>query len=158
MKTSKSHATILRLLAQDAGGSDCIDWPMSRDTGGYGVVVINKHRHTAHRLAYELAVGPIPDGMFVCHKCDKRSCVRPSHLFLGTNADNMRDKTLKGRAYRGFRHHSSKITQEKAELIRQARMAGAKLKDLAAQYGINTGTVSRVANGRSWAHVTEAAQ
>jgi len=78
---------------------DCWMWIASKLPAGYGVFVVKKGdspRH-AHRLAYELSVGPIPDGMQVLHRCDNPSCVRPGHLFVGTQKDNMQDMHGKGR-------------------------------------------------------------
>lgn len=65
---------------------------------GYGCVVLNGERYTAHRAAYALVNGPIPAGMCVCHRCDNPRCIRPSHLFLGTQRENMRDREAKGRS------------------------------------------------------------
>lgn len=79
---------------------DCWTWTAATTGSGYGRFGHQNARGgwvAAHRFAYELANGPIPDGMFVCHKCDNPPCVNPSHLFLGTHQDNMRDMDAKGR-------------------------------------------------------------
>jgi len=65
--------------------------------GGYGNFGVDKKHHLAHRVSYELANGPIPDGMWVLHRCDNPPCVNPDHLFLGTRSDNMKDAHQKGR-------------------------------------------------------------
>ena len=85
----------------------CWLWTAQRTTGGYGVFRIRNPRAqtTAHRVAWEMAHGPIPDGLNVCHHCDTPSCVRPDHLFLGTQRENLRDMTVKGRRYRRIVTH-----------------------------------------------------
>ena len=79
-------------------GPACWTWTGSTD-GRYGEVWFRGRKQKAHRIAWELEAGPIPDGLDVCHTCDNPSCVRPGHLFLGTARDNARDAQRKGRLY-----------------------------------------------------------
>lgn len=76
---------------------DCWEWVGAVNNKGYGYIHAKVGRFLAHRVSYELEYGPIPEGMCVLHKCDNPRCVRPSHLFLGTIADNNRDMMAKGR-------------------------------------------------------------
>src|SRR3990167_6095829 len=81
----------------------CWVWNASLMRRGYGVYTFRlghkqpKQRYRAHRFAWELINGPIPDGFMVCHSCDNKKCVRPDHLFLGTAKDNTQDALLKNR-------------------------------------------------------------
>ena len=84
---------------------DCLVRTGSLNRKGYGVVKIggrNGKTYLAHRVSYELFVGPIPDGMFVCHTCDNPACILPAHLWLGTNQQNMQDASRKGRVKNNF--------------------------------------------------------
>jgi hypothetical protein len=75
----------------------CWVWTGNKNEKGYGLVRIDGKRYKAHRIAYELYIGDIPSGMLVCHSCDNPECCNPKHLWLGTHADNQRDKIAKGR-------------------------------------------------------------
>lgn len=77
---------------------ECWEWTGHRQTQGYGQVQVNAKLWTAHRLAWTLYNGPIPDGKLICHSCDNPGCVNPEHLFLGTHADNMEDMVAKNRS------------------------------------------------------------
>lgn len=113
---------------------------------GYArVSVSGRGRLYAHRWAYELAFGPIPKGLQVCHKCDEPRCVNPDHLFLGTLRDNMADKFSKGRQAKGAQ--LSKLSEEDVNTIRASQLAQ---RELARLYKIDRSTVSRIKSGKRW--------
>ena len=131
---------------------------------GYGIVGTGGRgapNDRAHRITYRHFCGEIPNGMFVCHRCDVPSCCNPDHLFLGTNQDNVRDMISKGRNSPpprnphvvGSVHPGSKLTEDQVVHIREAYSKGVKQKDLAQQYGVAHQTISKVVNNRRFKHV-----
>jgi hypothetical protein len=109
----------------------------------------------AHRIAYMVFHGGIPDGMSVLHRCDNPSCVNPEHLFLGTQVDNVSDMHNKGRARKrvlfGSDHGNSKLDEDK---VRQIRASSASDSKIAQQYGVSRATVHAIRNWQTWKHVT----
>lgn len=109
----------------------------------------------AHRFSYELHHGPIPDGMFVCHRCDTPKCVNPAHLFLGTPQDNMDDMHAKGRARpgaaRGENKPQAKLTEAKVRELRARK--GQSATALSKEYGVTTRTIYQIWNREIWQHV-----
>ncbi len=130
----------------------CWEWTGTKDRDGYGTYGMTPGRtRKAHRLVWALTHGDLPTDMQVCHTCDNPSCVNPAHLFLGTCADNMRDKVIKGRANQvREKNNHAKLTMEDAEQIRILRGRGMKLQEIAVQFGISIALVSNVANRKSW--------
>ena len=125
--------------------SGCWLWTKAINGFGYGSIWKNNTAMGAHRYSYELYVGEIPDGLYVCHRCDIRSCVNPNHLFLGTAKDNCHDMYFKGRdRTRGENHWQCKITDQQVEEIRNdSRIA----REIAPEYGVSVGTVWDIKKG-----------
>ena len=106
-----------------------------------------------HRLSWQLHFGDIPKGMCVCHHCDNPRCVRPDHLFLGTQADNMADKTRKGRQTKGEAVYNAHLTEQRVRLIRElAETIPTHL--IAQELGLNYQTTYDVVKFKTWRHVT----
>lgn len=134
---------------------ECWHWTGAKTETGYGVLAKTKRArntkeggqvHLAHRVSYELHNGPAA-GLHVCHRCDNTICVNPVHLFLGTHADNMHDKTVKGRA-------AKKLTLDDAREIR-TRYANSEAtqRGLASEFGVSLSTIVNVLRRKTFKHV-----
>ena len=126
--------------------SDCIEFQGCKDTGGYGLKRVNNKLYKAHRLAWIEESGTIPDGLFVCHKCDNPPCINIDHLFLGTNSDNMLDMYSKGRG-NSTETMAKKLDWNKAREIREAIGTHQSIAD---KYGIDRTMVGKIKSGVCW--------
>lgn len=148
MKNGTASERLAELSVTEESG--CIRFTGSIEKSGYGRIMINRVKYGAHRLAYELANGPIPDGYVVRHKCDNPSCINPSHLEVGTQADNIKDKVTRGRQALGSSIGVSKITEE---IVRDIRSSGLKVSLLAERYGVSTVSIRNILRRKTWRHV-----
>lgn len=134
----------------------CWEWTAGRFSQGYGAFKIGAKTRKAHRVSYELYVGPIPDSLDVCHTCDNPPCVNPNHFFLGTQKDNAADMAKKGRAKgrKGVMHHGAKLTDAQVKcIINDMRL----LREIAPEYGVHIKTISRIRRRELWTHINQQA-
>jgi hypothetical protein len=132
----------------------CWLWTAADNGNGYGVLGHERRNLYAHRLSYELAFGPIPEGLYICHRCDVTRCVNPAHLFAATQLENIRDMMSKGRlkAYdrHGERNPRAVMTAARVVELRGLRAAGWTLARLAQHFGIGISQAHRISRGLSW--------
>lgn len=130
----------------------CILWTGALGTDGYGQLWWQGRLVRVHRLAWELVSGPIPEGKHVCHHCDAPTCINFDHLFLGTHADNMADRSRKDRhrATRGSANGNAKLTVAKIVEIRSAIETTAQL---ARNYFVGESAIRQVRARKTWRHV-----
>lgn len=138
-----------RLWARVQKTDTCWLWTGATSKAGYGQIGYSHNGKVyTHRLAYELTNGPIPDGLYVCHTCDVPQCVNPSHLFLGSQSDNMRDASSKQRC-----NPRRRLTEQTVREIVARYVAGELTSDLAPEYGLRQQNLKRLISGERWAHL-----
>lgn len=136
----------------------CWEWTAYVCPTGYAIFRSGGKMEYVHRLSYATHVGKIPKGLCVCHKCDNRKCVRPSHLFIGTNADNLADMRRKGRwrarPARGEDNAMAKLTEKNVRHIRNNYEVGVVSgAELARKFGVSKGLIFSILHRRAWAHI-----
>lgn len=140
------------------GANECWEWkgPLHENSSwAYGVFGHRNQKFFAHRFSWELHnKTTIPKGMVICHTCDNPRCVNPSHLMLGTHADNVLDKVIKGRHPRGERSSSAKLTEADVAEIRRLAGQGIRQRVIAEQFSIHQTTVSDIMHRKSWKNIT----
>lgn len=147
-------------VATVADERGCLRWLGGKDRDGYGrfalPATISPARASigAHRVAWELANGAIPEGLHVLHKCDNPQCVNPEHLFLGDVRSNSDDKLAKSRQARGETQGLRKLSADDVRRIRALRERdGTSYARLAAMFCVSPLTTYGACNGRTWRHV-----
>ncbi len=132
----------------------CWQWMGSIDTRGYGSIGADggKPLIRAHRVAYEIAIGPIPVDLVVCHRCDNRSCVNPEHLFVGTQQENVIDMIRKGRrrTYAGEGSPAAKLSNDQVLAIRVDKR---RAREITHEYQISKSTVYAIKRRETWRHL-----
>ena len=142
---------------RDAAG--CLLWRGRTNAKGYGVLKVGRSERLAHRVAWELVNGAIPQALNVCHRCDVRQCIDAAHLFAGTQAENMADMAAKNRSGNrsrtrrniGERNPMSKLNRESVAAIRAIYATGGTTQQaLATRFGVGRRAIGRVISGERW--------
>lgn len=187
MNIREAWARAMRRITVDESvneyvGTPCWGWTGAKSEG-YGIVSVDGRSTGLHRVSYTINVGPIPEGLFVLHKCNNPVCCRPDHLRVGTALDNAADMVASGRAARGQRcgaytkpdrrprgeRHGmrlhperrsfgerqgrSKLKEPDVREIRRLRAAGARHVDIARKFGVTPENVICIVQGKTWRHI-----
>lgn len=130
--------------------NDCWEWIGSKNSKGYGRVRINNKIYLAHRIFFESFIGEIPEGMCVCHSCDNPCCINPSHLFLGTQLENIIDRDNKNHQARGKNNGKHKLIETDVYLIREFLDKGYTNKQIAKMFKVDPSVISNIKLGKRW--------
>ena len=134
----------------------CWIWQGGISEKGYGIACVRNTVLRAHRLSYELFVGPIPRNLDILHseKCHTRACVNPLHLRCGTNAENAKDRVNFGMQPRGSEHYNARLTEENVtDILHLFHDDGMQMKEIAQHFRVNIVTIHDIVHRKSWTHI-----
>ena len=166
-RAKKRHCQTPESFWQDVNKTsnedECWEWAGYIGAQGYGALTYQNKSWRAHRLAYILTYGELPEmggyhGACVLHKCDNRACVNPNHLFVGTQADNLKDMRAKNRQVlatnlKGSKNKASKLKEEDIPIIMKMRAEGFSLSRIGNKFNVDKVCIGFVVNGKTWKHV-----
>ncbi len=153
---------LLRRFWEKVNKTDsCWLWTASKNSTGYGKCTLSRGVWTrSHRVSWTIHHGPIPAGMDVCHNCpcgDNPACVNPAHLWLGTHAENMKDRDQKGRhshcGAKGITNGNAKLTDSEVKEILRRLQQGETCTSIGRTFGVSQVLVSYIKLGRAWKHI-----
>lgn len=151
MDVEKMQDYLVGRISVDANG--CFNWLGSKNLKGYGTLSFNGKNVKAYRMSYAVFRREIPVGLSVCHHCDNRACINPSHLFLGTQKDNMADAARKHRMSHGGRHSRIGLTEQRVLDMIAAYKSGMETTEVANKFGVNSRVVRSILKGDRWKYL-----
>ena len=149
-KRTISISGVRRFWSKVRKTKGCWLWKTGKNTDGYGVFYLNGYQEKAHKASWLIKYNDSALDYLVLHKCDTVACVRPSHLFLGTDLDNHLDSMRKNRNARGTMVGSAKINYQIAQKIRKEFKAGIIQAELGREYHLTEGQISNIVHNRNW--------
>lgn len=168
MRKKRSLSERLRKFVTPGKANECWEFDGSRHDFGYGLMRIEGKMVGAHRIAYTVGKGPIPQGKYVLHKCDNPPCCNPDHLYAGTQLNNVRDRNVRNRTAkgpgraalqrkicrRGSDHQDAKLSEHQVSCIRVMYADhGWRQRELAVLYGVSQATISAMTLRKTWTHI-----
>jgi hypothetical protein len=175
VKLSEKREKQFWAAVDQRGDDQCWEWQRcTTGVGRYGAFRVSGKQRGTHRIAWELTHGPIPSGLWVLHHCDNPPCCNPSHLYLGTAADNAHDREKRNRSLtgehhpnsgkvftqptpaqraRGERHGSSKLNENAVCEMRKLHSEGRLVADIARRFNVSWNTAAKVVKRENWRHV-----
>lgn len=136
----------------------CWIWESALGRRGYGRFLIKRTEYKAHRFAWMITNGPIPDDAYICHKCDNPRCVNPAHLFIGTPKENSHDRDSKLRHFHGESVNTNKLTAGQVILIRKEYALRINepgiFSNLGREFGISNVHIHNIVKRKSWKHLS----
>lgn len=149
-----SRITNLTKILNKVRFGKCWEWLGGKDSDGYGIVSVRNVSKRVTRLIGALVWGWNVSGKEVCHKCDNPACLRPTHLFLGTSAENTKDRDAKGRTSKGEKHYTTSLTTADVLEIRRLWSTGKYRQwEIANKYGLSRPQVGKIVRRGSWKHI-----
>lgn len=156
------HGSVEERFARHVVKTDggCWLWTAAKNRRGYGRLNVAGKARLAHRISFEMANGPVPDGRSVCHTCDNPACVNPEHLFAATHYENMQDMTRKGRASdtKGEKCGKAILTTPEVLHIREELQRGRTGTWLAERFGVSYSAIYGIKHRKRWAHLDTPAE
>lgn len=153
------HKRFLKQISKSRNPDNCWKWKGALDINGYGRFSRGYKHIPAHRASWLILMGEISDGMNVLHKCDNPPCTNPSHLYLGTDKDNARDRVERNRyrkinkKVRGTRNHRARITQMTAIKIKRRLAKNKTINEIAKELNVTRPTIENIKHKKSWAYL-----
>lgn len=131
----------------------CWEWQGGKFWDGYPAIWINGRNERGNRIAFQIQNGPLPSNLDALHKCDNPGCVRGSHLFAGTRAENCVDMGRKGRAEKGSKRWNARLSESAIVQIFKLRRRGRLYREIAKHFDVHPVTIGDVIRGTTWRHV-----